>query len=115
MSAQGYSFDSARRPPPPLRLQLAAKRTSNVTSPAASSEYQTLLYDLPSTATAPFSPLQPKGEIVSPTSSTYLGHSMNRIPASGRASPLPSQRARSATPNRAQVDLEAFAERCRKW
>src|SRR5712672_3996823 len=106
MSAPGYLLDSARRPPPPLRLQLSAKRSSNVTSAAATSEYQTLLYDLPSTA--PLSPPQRKGELVSPTSPSYLGHSMNRNPASGRASPLPSQRARSSTPNRAQVDLEAF-------
>src|SRR6266403_3199771 len=113
MSAPGYSLESARRPPPPLRLQLAAKRTSNVTTAAASPEYQTLLYDLP--PTAPLSTPASKSEILSPTSPSYLGHSMNRNPASGRASPLPSLRARSATPNRGQVDLEAFAERCRKW
>jgi len=113
MSAPGYSLESARRPPPPPRLQLASKRTSNLTTAAASSEYETLLYDLPSTA--PLSPPQPRVELVSPTSPGYLGLSMNRNPAIGRASPLPSQRARSATPNRAQVDLEVFAERCRKW
>ena len=113
MSAPGYSLEATRRPPPPLRLQVAPKRTSQVTIAAASSEYQTLLYDLPSAV--PLSPPPSKGEVLSPTSPSYIGRSMHRNPAGGRASPLPSQRARSATPNRVQVDLEAFAERCRKW
>jgi hypothetical protein len=113
MSAPGYSLETARRPPPPLRLQVAAKRTSTISSAAASSEYETLLYDLP--LATPLSPPPPKGEVISPTSPSFLGHSMNRNPASGRVSPLPSQRTRSATPSRGQVDVEAFAERCRKW
>ena len=110
MSAQGYSLNPAHRPPPPpLRLQRPAKRTSTITSSAASSECQTLLYDLPSTA--PLSPPALKGEVVSPTSPSFSGRPANWRPASGRASPYP----RSATPSRVQVDLEAFAERCRKW
>ena len=111
MSAQGYLQDTSLRPlPPPLRLQHPAKRTSTIVSPTTSPEYQTLLYDLPSTA--PLSPpLAPKGEAVSPTLSSFSGRPANWRPASGRASPHP----RSATPSRVQVDLEAFAERCRKW
>jgi hypothetical protein len=110
MSTPRYFMDTARRPPPPpLRLQHPAKHTSNIAGAAASSEYQTLLYDLPSTA--PLSPPTPKRELISPASPGFSGRSANRRPASGRASPHP----RSATPSLVQVDLEAFAERCRKW
>src|SRR5712675_128436 len=114
MSASGYLLETSRRPPPPpLRLQRTQKRTSSGTSAGATAESQTLLYDLPSTA--PLSPPISKGEVVSPTSPNFTGRSRIRIPASGRASPHPTQGARSATPSRGQVDLEEFSERCRKW
>src|SRR5260221_14732 len=111
MSAQGYLLDTPLRLlPPPLRPQHPAKRTSTIASSTAPSEYQTLLYDLPSTV--PLSPpLAPKGEVISPTSPSYSGRPANWRPANGRASPHP----RSVTPSRVQVDVEAFAERCRKW
>jgi len=56
-------------------------------------------------------PSAPKGKVISPTSPSYSGRPANWRPASGRASPHPC----SAMPSWVQVDLEAFAERCRKW
>ncbi|KAI9456525.1 hypothetical protein BJY52DRAFT_1380982 [Lactarius psammicola] len=107
MSASGYLLETTRRPPPPpLRIHKSAKRTSNLTGPAAASESETLLYDLPS-ATPPPS----KSEFASPTSPSYTGRSRKK-PGN---SPHPIQRTRSATPSRVQTDLEAFADRCRKW
>ena len=56
-------------------------------------------------------PSVPKGKVVSPMLPSYSGCPANWRPASGRASPYPCL----ATPSWVQVDLEAFAERCRKW
>ncbi|KAI0305451.1 hypothetical protein B0F90DRAFT_1666348 [Multifurca ochricompacta] len=114
MSAPGYPLETARRPPPPpLQLQRSAKRTTNPTSAHAPSEHEALLYDLPSTI--PLSPPPPKGEIISPTSPSYIGHFGSGKPRSRKSSPHPTQRTHSATPSRVQTDLEAFADRCRKW
>jgi hypothetical protein len=113
MSAPGYLLETTRRPPPPpLRLHRSAKRTSNLTGPAASSESETLLYDLPSAS--PLSPPPSKSELASPTSPSYDGRSRKK-PGSRRSSPHAIYRARSSTPSRVQTDLEAFADRCRKW
>src|SRR6266702_6405815 len=110
MSASGYLLETTRRPPPPpLRLHKSAKRTSNLSGPATASESETLLYDLPSAT--PLSPPPSKSEVASPTSPSSTGRSRKKP----GASPHPIQRTRSATPSRVQTDLEAFADRCRKW
>ncbi|KAI9442496.1 hypothetical protein H4582DRAFT_2110039 [Lactarius indigo] len=113
MSASGYLLETTRRPPPPpLRLHKSAKRTSNHTGPAAASESETLLYDLPSAT--PLSPPPSKSEVTSPTSPSHTARSRKQ-PGSRRTSPHPVQRTRSSTPSRVQTDLEAFADRCRQW
>ncbi|KAH9040122.1 hypothetical protein EDB85DRAFT_1927108 [Lactarius pseudohatsudake] len=113
MSASGYLLETTRRPPPPpLRLAKSAKRTSVHTGPAAASESETLLYDLPSAT--PLSPPPSKSEATSPTSPSYAARSRIQ-PGSQRTSPHPIQRTRSSTPSRVQTDLEIFADRCRQW
>lgn len=76
---------------------------------------QTLLYDLPSTASMspPTSP-RSVGRMISPTSPSFPGRSTG--PRNGRPTPPPGSRNRSQTPSGVpSSELEQFAEYCRAW
>ncbi|KAF8904453.1 hypothetical protein CPB84DRAFT_1773085 [Gymnopilus junonius] len=114
MSGSSYRLQTPRprQPPSPLNFDNSFKPSSVLSSHQDS---ETLLYDLPSTISMspPTSP-KPVGRINSPTSPSFTSRSRGH--RSGRPTPPPSGRNRSATPSAvAASELEQFAEYCRAW
>ncbi|TFK73905.1 hypothetical protein BDN72DRAFT_834231 [Pluteus cervinus] len=109
MSRSSYPLQAPRPRPPPPPLQF---ESSTFDTPP-----QTLLYDLPSTTSMsppPTSPRSRASRIMSPNSPPFPGRTLT--PKSGRPTPPPSARNRSATPSGvSSTDLEKFAELCRAW
>ncbi|KDR75189.1 hypothetical protein GALMADRAFT_122854 [Galerina marginata CBS 339.88] len=114
MSGPSYRLQASRprQPPSPLNFDNSFQSSSVVSS---NHDSQTLLYDLPSTVSMS-PPTSPKsvGRMISPSSPSFPGRS--KVPRSGRPTPPPSSRNRSATPSGvASSELELFAEYCRAW
>lgn len=114
MSGSSYRLQTPRprQPPSPLHFDNSFKPSSVVSN---NHDSQTLLYDLPSSVnmSPPTSP-RSVGRMNSPSSPSFSGRS--RGPRSGRPTPPPSSRNRSATPlGVAPSELELFAEYCRAW
>lgn len=114
MSGSSYRLQTSRprQAPSPLNFDNSIKPSSIMSNHLDS---QTLLYDLPSTASMspPTSP-RSVGRMISPTSPSFPGRS--RGPRSGRPTPPPSSRNRSQTPSGVpSSELEQFAEHCRAW
>ena len=115
MSGPSYALQTSRQraPPPPLRFQPSPRSIATVNGDKNS---QTLLYDLPSTASISSPAASPNGKsgLVSPISASYPGRS--RTPRNARPTPPPSASNRSITPlGVAKTDLEKFADHCRLW
>ena len=111
MASSSYPLQTPRprQPPSPLNFDKSFQPKSVVSA----HDPQTLLYDLPSTASIspPTSPRSTR-RMVSPGSPSFSG----RSPGNGRPTPPPSRRNRSATPlGVTPNELEQFAEYCRSW
>ncbi|KAJ7287852.1 hypothetical protein C8J57DRAFT_597533 [Mycena rebaudengoi] len=119
MSGSSYRLEAARSRPPPLQVDRSSY-TSSIMGHQLNSE--PLLYNLPaahsmsppaSPRSMPNSPRSPRSRLTSPTSPTF---GRSRTPVSGRPTPSPSGRNRSATPlGVAPSELDQFAEYCRAW
>ena len=112
MASSSYRLQTPRprKSPQPLNFDNSFQPSSiNTHGP------QTLLYDLPSTASIspPTSPRSAR-RMVSPGSPSLSGRSFGV--KNGRPTPPPSGRNRSATPlGVTPSELEQFAEYCRSW
>ncbi|KAL0956416.1 hypothetical protein HGRIS_002564 [Hohenbuehelia grisea] len=117
MSGSSYRLEAPRPrvPPAPLSFKESSYNSSASTF-AGNQDSQILLYDHPSASSMPSPPSSRRqSRLISPTSPTFPG-GRSRTPGSGRPTPPPSARNRSATPHGfSQNEIEMFAGQCRAW